>query len=130
MKMTEEKTGETTQTENIIDRNVSEVMAENLGLHEDLTRMQGDIDELKKRLGIAEALLENQAKAPKIARIQKVSTMKRNDLAEMSLADLEKIEKVYALAKVPVFRSSADLGSNADPYYDLHNMYKFGKKKE
>jgi hypothetical protein len=129
--MTDEKTGETTTpTEDIIERNVSEVMAENMGLHEDVADLKVAIDELKKRLGIAEALLENQAKAPKIARIQKVSNMKRNDLAEMSLADLEKIEKVYALAKVPTFRSSADLGTNADPYYDLHNMFKYGKKKE
>jgi len=128
--MSEEETGETTQTENIIDRNVSEVLAENMLLKEALSTMQTTIDELTGRISKAEALLEHQAKAPKIARIQKVSNMSRNDLAEMSLEDLEKIEQVYSLAKVPTFRSSADLGTNADPYYDLHNMFKFGKKKE
>jgi len=129
-KMPEDKTEETTTpTDSIIERNVSEVMAENMILKEALVKMQGDIDKLTGRLSNAEALLENQAKAPKIARIQKVSTISKNDLAEMSLADLEKIEKLYALTKVPTFRSSADLGTNADPYYDLHNMYKFGKEK-
>ena len=127
--MTEEKTGDTTNpTENIIDRNVSEVLAENMILKESLTKMQSDIAELTGRLSDAEALLENQAKAPKIARIQKVSNMSKNDLADMSLDDLDKIEKVYDLAKTPKFRSSADLGGNADPYYKLHNMYKYGNK--
>ena len=125
----EEETGKTTTpTDNIIDRNVSEVMAENMIFKETITKLQEDVDKLTSRLTNAEALLESQAKAPKIARIQKLSTMSYNDLAEMSLPDLEKIEKVYALAKTPTFRSSADLGGSADIYHKLHTMYKFDKK--
>ena len=126
--MTEEKGETPTKTSNIIERNVSEVIAENMILKEELAKMRGDIDALTGRLSDAEALLESQAKAPKIARIQKVSNLGKNELAEMSLADLEKIEKLYDFVKTPTFRSSGDLGGNADPYYKLHNMFKFGKK--
>ncbi len=128
--MSSNETEKTTEnpTEDIIKRNVSEVLAENLLLRKSLTDLKVTVDELKGRLSDAEALLSEQAKAPKIARIKEVSELNENELAEMSLADLEKIEKLYDFIKVPTFQSSADLGGNIDPYHKLHNMYKFDKK--
>jgi len=129
--MTDEKTGDTTTpTDDIIERNVGEIIAENERLTERVLELEEKVGHLTTRLDTAETMLESQAKGPKIARILKISNLKKNDLVEMSLSDLDKIERIYAHAKVPTFRSSADLGTNADPYYDLHNMFKYGKKKE
>ena len=125
-----EETGETTTpTEDIITRNVGEIIAENTQLTERVVELEEKLERVTTRLGVAETMLESQAKGPKIARIQKISNLSKNDLIEMSLTDLDKIEKIYAHAKTPTWESSADLGGSADPYYNLHNMFKFGSKE-
>jgi len=128
--MTDEGQDTGTETNDVVERSVAEVLAENRHLKGVLAEKDAVINNLSTRLEKAESMLDDQVRSVKIDRIQKVSNLGIETLVKMSTEELANTEELYKYAKTPKFQSSGDLGgAHQDPFEKLHTMFKFGKRK-
>ena len=114
--------------DDIIERNVSLIQAENKLLKEQIEQVQEENDELKKKLAQAIDLIEQDSKAGLIAEIMKLSTMDERLLASQDAETLEVMLRHLKTAKTPVFQSGApspakDTNINLNPFHE--NMQKW-----
>ncbi len=128
--MTEKETQ--SETENVIQHNQAEIMAENLQLKAAVDTLKAQLKDVTTEFDAARAQLEAETRSKKIARILMVADLGMDFLADKGLAELDEIEELYKHAKKSVFRSTGSNSQYASVHdqalYNLNNMFKFGKK--
>ena len=128
--MTKEETQ--SETENVIQHNQAEIMAENLQLKAAVDALEQKLKEVTTNFDAAREQLEAETRSKKIARILMVADLGMDFLTDKGLAELDEIEELYKHAKKSVFRSTGSNSQYASVHdqalYNLNNMFKFGKK--
>lgn len=105
----EEPTSDEDETKNILDTNVALVIAERNIAIEKLSTALDEIENLKKRIAIAEALIEEDSKAAIIKEIAPYCSIPTNDLALKTVDELEQWKKVLNYAKTPTFKAGTPI---------------------
>jgi len=124
----EEKGKATGEVEKIIETSTAQLRAE----RDALIATIGEQDKQIKDLTVALSQMKNEMNAQNKSKlIDKLRPLTKYDvsyLVELDVPQLESLIEAYEYAKVPTFRSGANLSATGDKYAKLHNMFKFGKK--
>ena len=126
---TEDNKSEETENE-LIERSVAVVMAENVTLTNQLKERDDIIATLTKKLNDATDLIEQDQKASFISKATSLSTIQPEFLANMELDELTKLVRYLETAKAPSYKSPAPYaGKDDNPRTKLDNMYEEYMKK-
>ncbi|MEM4246579.1 MAG: hypothetical protein QW390_04720 [Candidatus Bathyarchaeia archaeon] len=115
----EVKAPEATST---VDVNVALVMAERDELKEKLKQALDKIEELKKKLENAEALIMEDSKATLVNKIAPRTTVPKSVLSKMTVDELMRWDKILDTA-TPAFKSGAFLSTKTSEREKLDNIH-------
>ena len=110
----------------LVDVNVALVMAERDELAVKLSEATGIIEDYKKRLANAEALIEEDSKAVLVTYLADRTTMDKALLSAMDYKDLLNMKKVIDIAQIPAFKSGTPISyeKKKNPRAQLDSMFK------
>ena len=109
----------------LIDVNVALVMAERDELAVKLSEATDIIEDYKKRLANAEALIEEDSKAALVTYLADRTTMDKALLSAMDYKDLLNMKKVIDIAQIPAFKSGTPISytKKKNPRAQLDSMF-------
>ena len=128
--MSEIEQTETEQVEELVKISASEVIVERDALRVELETRETRIKDLEEALARANDHIESEVKAKLVIDLRNSTNYGEEYLQALPVARLKQLHEDYKYVKMPKWKSSGDLGSKSDPHELLHNMFKFGKKRD
>ena len=114
----------------LLDINVALVIAERDDAIRKLAEACDTIEDLRKKIAIAEALIEEDVKAGVINDISPKTSLDKKILGAMSLEKLLEWKKVLDVALIPAFKSGTPVSYQKDnPRKKLNSMFDEAQKK-